>query len=453
MNLRPAQLAITLLLTAGFAAVGETALRRRSRDVRAWNESFMAGAGISAAALFPLSLLLPHAALGTELVLILACLVLTVARRLRGPKEPSPTTRAPLDPIARILLLAIVLSGACFAAVDLRYNMLWDGFQIWASKAQLLFYQGGFSRSWYPGDTYELRHVAYPSLVPLDEALLSLVRRAFDFDAFKPVFLPFYASLLVGTYSAARAVVSIRLALVATLLVALIPELSTGPAAGGYADLPQAAFVAGVASAALKPRDRDALPWLIGGLTTVKSEGTILAVAAGAAVLLSWLLAPERRGRFWRTVSWKGFAIVAVFFVLRVALLRWVSAPDTVYVLDRAHLTQALGRAPEVVRLCLVKALSPRRWGLFWPAFLASGVAVVLRGSPRARSMAAATAATAVVLATVFLFSTWPLDVHVDQAYPRLLAQIAPVAAVVIVLGYHLAGRAGPAGPSANPEH
>ena len=452
MRLHPAALLITFLLAAGFAAVGETVLWRRSRDLQAWNESFLAGAGICAAALFPLSLLFPRSALRTVLALIGASLVFTVVRRVRGPREPVRAVGDRLDATSRILLAAILLCAAWFAAVDLRYNMLWDGFQIWASKAQLLFYRGALVKSWYPGDTYELRHVTYPSLVPVYEALLPLVRGPFDFDAFKPIFLPFYVSLLVATFGAARAVVSTRLALVATLLVALVPQLSTGPAAGGYADMPQAAFVAGVASAALRPRGRDALPWLIGSLTTVKSEGTILAVAACAAVVLFWLFEPARRARFRRAVPWPSVAIVAAFFVLRIALLRWVSAPDMVYVLDRAHLTQALGRVPDVARLCLVKALSPRRWGLFWPAFFASGIALLLRGSARDKSLAVTIAATAVVLATVFLFSTWPLDVHIDQAYPRLLGQLAPAAAVVIVLGYDLASRARPGREAATPE-
>jgi hypothetical protein len=200
--------------------------------------------------------------------------------------------------------------------------------------------------------------------------------------------------------------------------------------------MPQAAFVAGVAGAALRREDGEALPWLIGGLTTVKSEGTILALAACAAVALSWLLEPQRRRSFWRVLPWGNVGIVGVFLMLRLALLRWAAAPDAVYVLDRAHLADAFGRIPHVARLCLVKALSPRRWGLFWPAFAAFGAALLTRGSAREKSLALATAATAVVLATVFLFSTWPLDVHIDQAYPRLLAQLSPAAAVAIVAGY-----------------
>ena len=50
---------LTALLALGFAAAGEAVLRRRSTGAVGWNESFLVGAGTCAAALFPLSLLLP----------------------------------------------------------------------------------------------------------------------------------------------------------------------------------------------------------------------------------------------------------------------------------------------------------------------------------------------------------------------------------------------------------
>ena len=39
-------------------------------------------------------------------------------------------------------------------------------------------------------------------------------------------------------------------------------------------------------------------------------------------------------------------------------------------------------------------------------------------------------------MAVPFLFTTWPLELHVEQAYFRLLAQLAPAAVVAVVLGY-----------------
>ncbi len=434
MTLRWTDLLLTAVLAAGFAAVGETALGRRSRDPASGNESFLVGLAVCAAALFPLSILLPRAALRAELVLMAACLLAALVRRARrSGSGASPAPARDRDFVRLALRAAVVLVALDFTAVNLRYSFLWDGFQIWASKAQLLYHRGGLDRFWYPGDTYDLRFVAYPPLVPLDEALLQVVRGQFDFDSFKPVFLPLYYSLLISTHAAARAVAPARIAAVATLMLALLPLISTYNAAGGYADMPQAAFVAGVVAAALRGRDSSgALPWLIGGLTLVKPEGTILAAVAGLAVLVVWRL--ERRPV--RRLPWGRIAIVAVFLGLRVVSVRWAGAADSVYIVNRESLSAAFGRIPHVAHVCLVKMLSPRRWGLLWPAFGLAALVLARRGSAPERSLALATAAAATLFAAIFLFTTWPLDLHIDQAYARLLGQISPAAVVTVFAGW-----------------
>ena len=426
--------ALTAVLAIGFAAVGETALRRRSRSLVSWNESFLAGMAFCAAALFPLSLLLPRSALRAELVLMGSCLLVTFVRRARRPASAAPPAPArPKDTVHVVLLAAVVVVAVDFTAVDLRYSFGWDGFQIWASKAQLLYHRGGLDRLWYPGDTYDLRLVEYPPMVPLYEALLQVVRGQFDFDSFKPVFLPFYYSLLIGSYAAARAVARARLAAVATLMLALLPLNSTYNAAGGLADMPQTALVAGVVAAALRGRNSgDALPWLIGGLAMVKPEGTILAAVACLAVLVAWRV--EKRAL--RRLPWGRIAIVAVFLGLRVGYVRWTGVADSVYVVNRESLSAAVGRIPHVARACLVKMLSPRRWGLLWPAFGLAALVLARRGAAAERSLALATALAAGLFATIFLFTTWPLDLHIDQAYARLLAQISPAAVVAIFAGW-----------------
>ena len=441
MTFRWTDLLVTAALAVGFAAVGEALLRRRSRDLVSGNESFLVGMAACGAGLLPLSLLFPRAALRVELLVMALCLLLALWRRARGspsPPAPRPTAGA-RDFVWLVLMTAVILVAADFTAVNLRYAFLWDGFQIWASKTQLLYYRGALDRLWYPGDTYELRYVAYPPLVSLYEALLQVVRGQFDFDSFKPVFLPFYYSLLVATYGAARAVLSARLAAAATLMLALLPLASTGTAAGAYADMPQAAFVAGVVAAALRRTDSHrGLPWLIGGLTVVKPEGTIIAVVACAAVAYAWSI--EKRTV--RRLPWSRVAIVAVFLALRLAYVRWASVSDSVYVLTRESLMVAVGRIPHVARLCLVKMLSPRRWGLLWPAFGLSALVLGRRGSAAETSLAVATATAAALFAVIFLFTTWPVELHIDQAYPRLLAQISPAAVVATFSGWQCARQA-----------
>lgn len=425
------EILLTALLAAGFASVGEFILRRRSRDMAGANESMLIGMGVCAAGLFPFTLILRQHALVAEAVLLVACLSWAVLRRIG--RRSDRLSRPALDPTARGILAAVLLVAGGFTALNFRYTYLWDGFMIWATKARLLARYGELTRDWLvPGDSYALRHLQYPALVPLYEALLSLFRGAFDYDRLKPVFLVFYLSLVIGSYAAARAKLPARLAAVAALLVCLLPALSTQYAAGGYADMPQAAFVAGVTAAAMAGR-KNSLPWLIGGLTTVKAEGTILAGLACAGVILFWFLESRRDfvKRFRSELG--GAGIVAVFFVLRISSVRWIGAPELVY---HNGLSTALARVPHVARLCLTHLLNPLQWGLFWPALAAATVVLVRRGSNEEKTLATITAASLVLLAVPFLFTTWPVDLHVYQAYFRLAAQVAPAAATTIVLAY-----------------
>jgi hypothetical protein len=397
----------------------------------------LAGMGACAVALFPLSLLVGDRALVAIALLMALASLRAVARRFSRRPAAADRQSLPVDGVTRGVLGVTALVALGFAALNFRYNYLWDGFQIWASKAQLLFYRGRLSPEWYAGDTaYDLRHAAYPQLVPLYEALLSLLRRGFDFDRLKPVFLVFYVSMLVSTFVAVRAASSARRAAVATLLLALLPALSTRDAAGAYADVPQAAVVAGVVVGALTRKDA-ALPWLIGALTTVKAEGTILAILACLGILIFHAI--EVRREFGRRLlgNTKGAAIVGMFFIARGAYGAWVGAKDEVYGhLDHAHLLQALARAPHVARLCIVELLRFFQWGLLWPAFFVASALLLVRGSSREKALAIATAAGVATLAVPFLFTSWPVELHVHQAYYRLLAQLAPAAVVTIVVAY-----------------
>jgi len=437
------ELLIPLLLAAGFAAVGETVLLRRSTGLAGWNASLVTGLGVCAAVLFPFSILAPHSALRGILYVMGVAVVIAIVRRTRRRARPSETGGLTRDPAALLLLLLAAAGGLAFAGLDLRYNFLWDGFAIWASKAQRLYVEGALTPAWYTGVTYDARYVSYPPAVPLCEALVGVLRARFDFEGVKPLFLIFYASMVASTYSAVRAAASDRLAAAAAAMVVFVPALSTRWAAGAYADMPLAAVVAAVAAAALR-RDEGALPWLIGALTTVKPEGLVLAslAAAGAALVLVVGPRPVRL-----TPVARGAAVVGGFVLARLAYVRWVAVRDDVYVFESIRLSAS--RLPTVARLCLREMLNVRAWGLLWPAFFAATALLLRRGEPREKALAAAAAAGAVVLAVPFLFTTWPVELHVEQAYFRLLAQLAPAAVVAAALAYSRAREAAAAGAPA----
>ncbi len=152
--------AIAGLLVLGFALVGEGLLGRASRDLFGWNESFLIGSAACAAALLPLSLVFRSAALRVELGILLLAALAAGGRRLRASPSAEPTPRRGepgelaairRDPVALILLAALLVMLAFFAALNLWYGHSWDSVQVWATKAKRIYFEGGLSRQLVPG--------------------------------------------------------------------------------------------------------------------------------------------------------------------------------------------------------------------------------------------------------------------------------------------------------------
>ncbi len=437
-------LGLTALLGLGFSALGSLLVRPRRADACAWSTCFLAGAATCAALLFPLSLVFPGRGLTAAAVLPGAAVAVVLGRRLRRsttPRAPRQGERDRRRLASLALLAAIAAAAVAFAVLDLRQRLLWDGFQIWSSKAHVLVVAGGLDRSWYPEDGYDRRLLAYPPLVPMMEALLARLRGGFDFDGMKPVFLLFYGSLLASTYGAARSRLSERAALVTTLVVALLPELSSGSAAGGYADMPQAAVVAATVAAAFRKEDARALPWMIGALTVVKSEGLLLAAIACAAVGAFWASQGLRRARALVLEHRRGIAVAGTFVAIRFAHLAWLALDDLSFrnLGEPGSLAETQRRLLHVGRICVEAMLDVSRWGVLWPAFAAAGLYLLLRGDRRERCLAAAVGLGLAGVSAIFLQTNWSVELHVAQAMPRLLAQLAPAAVLAVMFA---AGRA-----------
>ncbi len=438
MSIPVQEIALTILLAAGFAAAGEALVRRRSAGVADWNEAFLVGAGCAAAILFPLSLLFSGGALDVLLALLGLCVLGAVLSRIlrRAPKRDKPARRR-YSPADVLVVALITLAVVAFATLSFRYTFYWDGFQIYASKAKRLFYEGALTREWFTEDNYDERLLEYPPLLTMCEALLARIRGTFDFDRLKPLFPLFYLSLIASIFAAVRRRTSRQVALWITLLVALLPELATTQAAGGSSDMPLAAYVAGTAAACFRRESRRALPLLIGSLTAVKNEGTVLACIASAGILLYWSDGGFRRLIARMRASGAAIAVVGGFLVSRMAFLRWLNVEDPTYApIDGASLARGFERLGLVAEVCVRLALAPDQWGLFWPIALIASVALAIGGTRLERVLAAAVWTAVAASTGILLFTNWDIELHAGQAYSRLLAQIAPAATIVIALSY-----------------
>ncbi len=433
-----------VILAYCFAAVGDLLLQCRSTCLLAWNRSFLIGLTVSSVALVPLSWLLP----GTALSAILLALLVAGILRLRSVfvgRISNPNFRLPHGSRwATLYLAVIVLAFMQFAVQDLRWSYLWDGYQIWATKAEILNHNGALSREFLdPHEAGVQRVLDYPSDIPLYDALVSRLRGSFELNALKPVFILFYGSLLVSTFHAARMLVPRTVAMAATALLSSVPYVSTHFSVGGYADMPQAALMAAVLAAIFERSMRretpaSAVPWLLGGVIFVKNEGTVLALIAFAAIVLYLLIRTPAKEypRLLPRYRWE-FIIFFLCFAVRKFFQAWMDVHDLTYMpVNEANLARAAHLFWSVLGQCLHYILDFWEWGVFWPAFAVSALILFAIGTLRERVLIVAILAALTAYTSIFYFTTWDIPLHIDQAYDRLLVQVSPAAAVAVAAAY-----------------
>jgi hypothetical protein len=437
------ELAVVGAIAFAFASLGELILWRTMQSAPEWFEAFAIGAGVAAASLFPLSLIAGPHALRTTAAILLVSSGISIVRHARAGR-PLIRTSLFLERMDRwSAFYLVLLAGAAigFALVNWRSAYLWDGFQIWASKAQLLYVHGHLGDAAIPELQYAGSKMNYPPLVSLYEALIAVARGRFDFDQFKTVFTVFYAGTLVLTYSAARSITTRNAALGATVLLAFLPPVTSEFSIGGYADMPLGMFTAAVVAAALSESSSRSfgspLPWLIGSLSMVKAEGGLLLIVACASVILFWAGRGIRSLPAQLALHWRGVLIVAGFGLSRKAYVAWIGIPDASFLpVTPSTIASAIDRVPEVAALALGHAWNVQHWGVFWLAAMVSAVLLSIFARPGVRALARGLLLALLAYTTIFLFTTWSIPVHIDQAYDRLLQQIAPAAAVILAAAY-----------------
>ena len=443
-------LAAALLVAAGFASLGRRIAGPGEPGLAGWNSRFQIGAAAAAMALFPLSLIAGKAALAVLGGALAALLAVELFRASRSGRVAD--FRAGFGLAEAALVAAVLL----FAILNARVGLVTDGISIWAGKGRALFEDGALSER-LSDPSFLGRYSLYPPLVPLSSALVGIVCRRFDADVAKAFAPVFFASLLVAVRSGGLRLFPRRIAAGAALVAAFLPAVSTDWNAGGFAELPLAAFAAGAAAALLDPSPdagwRSARGWHLAALTTIKPEGTILALVAGFAAVAGGPKAAMRRAFRWRRAG----AIIGGALLVRIAYLEWIALPDEAFrALDRGHVEAVFHAIPRVAIGCAGAAFDVRLWGLFWPAVLAAAAVLARRGTARERRLAAGVTLAVGIDAAIFLFSTWNeragispeagIARHIALAFPRLLEQVAGAAAIVLGAGWSRAAEPGLSG-------
>jgi hypothetical protein len=436
MDLRLDELALAVGVAAGFEGIGSLALWRRSSTPLQWNQAFLSGLSIAAVLLFPLTLLARGAALRTITgVVILSAAValpLTLWSILRSVRERW-RRGVELDFAIVGLFGAIIGLATKFGWENLKNPYAWDGYQIWATKAFLLFTHGSLTHDFLVPGQYD-RLLDYPPLLPLYHAVLSAIRGRFEWLALEPNYLIFFLSLLISSWSLARNWMGPRAAMFTTTVVAAMPTFLGFWSTGGYADMPQAALLIAAVAAATQ-RDpapgRHPLAFLLSGVLMVKSEGSILVWILTGAIAIYVLLRMRNEAWTWlrRHALGVGWVIIAVA-ALR-AYLAWIPSQDAMYA-DPS--LAGFTKGPLVLLHCWKHLGDYTEWGLLWPCFAGAALIIWFRGELEQKFAAAGVMAALGAYTVVFYFTNWgDVQLHIDQAFPRLLVHLAPIATVLVI--------------------
>jgi hypothetical protein len=459
MGARLTSTVLAFLLAGVFALNGEVILGRRSLGIGHWNVAFIVGLGFWSALLFPLSLTMGNLAVDGTFGMTLAAAAAWLLWGRPGRAEPGSGSmrfhyKEWVGAILRrpAMLAAIALTAvaaAVFAILSWRTALGWDGFEIWATRAQMLFYEGRLTHGPPPETGFIGRALRYPPMIPLFEALLATPLGRFDFEWTKPVFLVFYVSLLTSTFGLVRRLTDGTSAAFATAIVVWLPGIATQWNLGGYCDLPMAAVLAAAAGECVdaltqKIGFRSAAAWLLASLTMLKLEGEIYLYILASF----WLLTRRLSGR-----KLPGSELVpavlpaAAFLLAGVSYRSWIRVPSAGFspVFGSLLTASTYGRVPEILRLCARWLGDMNLWGVLWPAFGAATLFILLRGSMAERFVMLSCLFAVGADSAVFLFTRWTLQPHVDSSYQRLLEHSAPLAVATCVAAFARVRRSSPA--------
>jgi hypothetical protein len=372
------------------------------------------------------------------------------------PADPAPSRRARLlsalqerrsarrSSAARWRLAAgLVIVAVCLGTLSSALLVPladWDGRMTWSALAAYMRQEGTVAPAVLRDARWFVVHPRYPPLLPIAQAV---VQEAFgageDEELFRALYVGFLAALLVVIHDSATRAAGAAAATLATLCVALIPFLGSGPygALSAYSDLPLAAFYGSALVWLLVARPSRASGLAAGiflaGAVLVKNEGELL--AAAALVLAVWRLLRRRPAAASPGPAWLAAAVLPALAAAAL-LASWRAGipnrfdEDYFGDLRPSELVQgALWKLPLIAQEALRHTLRWSDWLGFWPLL----AAVLLAGHrafrrPLARRLALAGLAPPAIGWAAYAVSPAAAAL-ISQTWLRFLIQaLAPLA-------------------------
>ena len=344
--------------------------------------------------------------------------------------RPRVSPAVSLAALLAILVCAFQTAFALLQAVRVPLGSF-DAWSLWEYKGRHFWLDAGINGSFLHDHAAIFAHPAYPPLLPLLIAWVYTWLGAADPALMKPLFPAFYATLLLAFGAALLQRRGARVALPATAVLALVPQIA-GYAGTGLADVPLAAAL--VASAAALAQWQREDRWQLLGVAGLFLGVALLTKREGLFFLLAGLPAVWLATRSLRAVL--GLALPAIALAgpwYGYVALTGVPDRDFLPFSPRTFLDHA-DRLGEIARLFLLNLLAANEWSVLWYAFATVLVMGLVGRRLRAGALLLPVLMPLVLYICSLSLSAWPdYMLHVRTSLDRLILVTAPFALWFVV--------------------
>jgi hypothetical protein len=387
--------------------------------------ALVVGAGIISLLSFVLGFFIQGVLLRSTLTGI--CIVLLVVGLLRCPKEFWKRQR-PWFGWTQVLLVVLIV-GQVWAVTWLslyKSDLGWDGLFVWEGKAHIAFRHNGALPLHLFNGGYPITVTEYPVFLPMLQVWIYDWLGHIDQSMIKLIGPYLYLAAMFMLVSAAqRTSKKPLLTIVPLLLLPVVPQfvLGYGSVASGYADFPLGVVWLCTVVHAMEFSTTGSLDAarLTGAsamfLPFVKNDGFIALLCITLTVVPTLLKKRDRTAALW---------ILAPAFTIwlgwRIFLHLCHIKPAYLLPLTWSTLVTHLNRTGTIARFTAQELTAWDRWGILWPAALASAVFLVSRRATMKWYPLVVNALLPLVLyPCVFFFSAYgSVQVHLSVALSRL---------------------------------
>jgi hypothetical protein len=320
----------------------------------------------------------------------------------------------------------------------------YDAIAIYAIRSKIFYLAGSIPQDYFQAIARAFPHADYPLNIQLFQTYLYIFMKDLNDQLVKAIYPLFFVAILCLLYCALRRVASRTYALVFTFILATIPHFNNY-ATNAYLEVPLAfyIFASGLFLMRWIDDDRRYGPLVISAFLAglagwTKNEGLMYCVIY-AAIVLGFVLSKLGRVRMKDIFCVAAYSGIILLVSLPWAAIKskWNIANDEIALsnINPANLVRQLGKLGTILYELQKQLFGPKKWNIFWPAF----ILILAFNLKRALEMPSriALAVIAMALGGYFLFymiSYVDVAFFASKTWARFMLDFLPLAVYLLAV-------------------